>query len=177
MAVFDHTNALNEISSRYTPDQRQKDEAERIELIGALKPRIDPNSYEQRVARAKQQIAGIIDQLEMLNDAPPSELKTNRLNQANKRLAELFAETGDVLLAAASSTDPAQKEWFDKLLAAIEKDDSETCECTNDRMMDNVKKIEVTIPARIMIGEFPSAKYGRNVKVEQCVKCGDLNAR
>jgi hypothetical protein len=174
---FNLEQALQGISNRYTPEERAKDEAARVNRIGALKLGLDPNSYEQRIARARQQIEGIVEQIVMLAAAPDSELKTSRLLTAQKRLAELLAESGDLEMAGHVSPDSKQTAWFDALLDAIEKDNAESCDCTDARIFDASKNQELTAPVRTVIATIPSLKHGRLMTVERCSNCGFLNAR
>ncbi len=161
--IFDLDTALKAITDRYTPEQRAKDETVRVGRIAALKPRLDPNSYDQRVARARQQITAVLEQIEMIQGHPDSELRTQRGMQAAMRFAELVAETGDYESAAAIAPDPKQSQWFGELAEAIARPDGAVCECS--------------APNTSVIAEIPSVKHGRLMKVERCSQCKFLNAR
>lgn len=171
---FNLDQALNAISERYTPEMRAEDEKRNQQLRLAVAPKIDPNSFEQRTARAREQIANLLDQLDMLKAAEPSELRDTRLRQTHRRLTELFAEAGEPLIAASYAEDADQKEWFGKIYEAIQRPDNERCTCPDDRVTDRNGPFRAA--SRMPIGTMPSADRGRNVTITRCVKCGDLQA-
>jgi hypothetical protein len=165
---FNIDKALNEISARYTPEQRAEDEARNRTIIASMGPKI---------ARAQQQMAAMLEQMQFLNTQPESQLKQDRLAVVHKRLAELIAETGDWTFARQYADDPEQQAFFGRIEAAIARDDDDVCDCADARMHDRTRNQEFTEPVRVPIMQIPSEERGRLLTVEQCTSCGFLNAK
>ncbi len=173
MSEFDQNKALEAISERFTPAMR----AEMATNNAAFRNRIDPDSFAERTARARQQMVNILEQIDQLNTLPESPVRQDRLSNAQNRLTELLAEAGEPELAAEIATDPDQKAYFAGIAEAIERPDEEICACEDERIVDRKKNIDGKVPVRIIATEVPSRDHNRNLILTKCSKCGFLNAR
>lgn len=137
--------------------------------------RIDPNSPQSRIARASQQEHDLIEEMHFLRHQPDSDLKERRLAQIFDRLGELAAEQGDYSKAAAISHSPERREHYKDINAAIKRDDSETCDCPHDLIVDRANGKEFQSPAVMTVQQIMTKDGLKNLDV--CRKCGDINTR
>jgi tetratricopeptide (TPR) repeat protein len=115
VAEFNLNKALQAISSRVTDEQR----VEQDELNRQGRQRLAMNSFENRIARAKAQEKGILEQVDLLKQLPESFTKTNRMTTALDRLGELYAEQGRYEEAIEVSPSPERREHYQQVLDAI----------------------------------------------------------
>ena len=168
--TFNLKNALRAIDAR-APDLTE----DREKMKTAMGPRLDPNSVENRIGRARQNEKAVLEQLQFLSTQPEGEARNARVINAVNRLAELRAEQGDYAHAAEIAQDESQRKRYEQLQSAIEKPDVETCDCSPDRIFDG--KREMNAPNAIVSEQIISPRHGGLVNVVRCVKCGHLNAR
>lgn len=141
----------------------------------AIDAQIDPGSPRERIARARQQEADIIQQLAWMQEQPDSDLKTRRINAWMDRIAELAAEQGDYARAAEIAYSPERRAYYESLVAAIAEPNSATCECPPDLEVDPVNRREFRSPA-MMLSDVLITPDGGQITLKVCRKCGYQNA-
>src|SRR5438128_392736 len=78
-AGFDLNRALEAISARITPEDREKDAEFQKKMRESLAPHLNPESMDARIKRARQNEAHLLAQIAALAPEPDSETKQNRL--------------------------------------------------------------------------------------------------
>lgn len=139
--------------------------------------RVNPNSFANRIARAKQNEQAVRAQIELLRGEKNSELKQARLAVAFERLAELYAEQGDYRSAIEVTQDPKRRAVYEAAIEAIERPDDEICDCPSERTYDSAAKREIALRPQVVTETIVSEKHNRLVDVELCSRCGHRNAR
>jgi hypothetical protein len=173
MQEFDLETALSAISARNTDEMRLEQERASREIVEKLGDRLNPNSAENRAARAKEQEKAILMQIALLTSEPDSELKQNRLFQALNRLSELLAEQGKYTEAVEVCPDFQRREYYKFVSDAIDRPDDDFCDCPSDTYISDGK--QRTSPAELKIDEI--VVEGKTKSLYQCRKCGLKNAR
>ena len=170
MEKFDLKHVLNVIGSRVTDEQRQ----EQAELNRIGRTRLNQNSVEQRISRAKAQEISVLDSIDMLRTLPDSELKTTRLNNALDRLGELYAEQGRYAEAVGVTRDERRRAVYERTLAALTTPDGSTCECPDEIVTDRKTNDRIRVPAMQRMGQIVS-NDGRLVTLKTCRFCDYSN--
>lgn len=126
------------------------------EEVAKTRAQLDNDS--ERVRDAIQRESFWVTQLEYLTD---NEGADAAVLHAEEELAQCLAVQGKLDDAIAIARNPERRAYFQMLKAAIQKDDTEECDC---KTPDHV------------IGQMPSAKHGgQMVNIKQCPECGTMN--
>lgn len=135
-----------------------KVEHERRELLFKGRGLLDND--EERVRDAVQRgnyWTEQISHLIRLGHSPYTEDMQHALNQ----LSECLHLQGHIEGALQIVADAGRKAQYENTLAAIQRDDDESCDCDAETQI---------------VGKYPSAKHGGQlVPVKRCVSCGDTN--
>lgn len=145
-------------------------------ITEAVRPQIDPNSPQERIARAKQLEHDIWEKLEWLQSQPDSALKVERTQQFFDRLGELAAEQGDYERARDLSYSPERRAHYESLVAAITIENDAACACPEDLEVDHQNRQEFRSPAIVTVDQIVSPTGGL-LNLDVCRKCGFANAR
>lgn len=172
MSTFSTAKALAALEERR--DQSAVDAIATATAIGRRK--LNPDDPVHRRARAAEQEKYLLEQYAYIQKEPENELKRMRLRGMLDRLGELAAEQGDYARAAAISHDEKRRRHYRHIRDAITRDDSKNCQCSDDRVMDHRTKTEFTSPAIMAIDTIVN-EDGKLLSLDQCRKCGFLNAR
>ena len=152
---------LDRTPEQLEAERRRQQIAREQHLKGARQSRI-----EVQVARGRDREHAI--RANLVEIQPETDLHRDTIVQ----LADALAEQGRY--AEAAELDPQWRSTAE----AIERDDGERCDCTDDadriRVGNTVQEIE--IPHAIVAGEIFSDRHGGPVSLIRCVKCGHENA-
>ncbi len=168
--TFSIKSALKAIDSRVDP----RAAIEREEMQKALAPHIDPETPENRIARAQANEIAVVEQIEMLRNEPNTELKRTRLDTAFNRLGEIYAEQGKYHKAIEVTKDAVRRKAYRDILKAIERPDDQVCKCESRQFFDG--KTETTINPTFIADSVISEKHGGVVQVHKCATCGFMNS-
>ncbi len=152
-------------------DQRRKDNPPKV-----IVRQIDPGSPQERIARARQQEAALLDEMEWLKQEPDSDVKTHRMDAMLDRLGELAAEQGDYKRAVSITKTPQRRKYYEGIAKAIKKKNDATCQCPDDRLVDHANKTEFTAPSTITVDRIVGTN-GELLNLNVCSKCGFKNAK
>lgn len=164
MAEFSLRKALKAIHDRNV-------DAENI----AVPARIDPDTPQNRIARARQNEQSLVEQLAYLQKEPQTQIVKTRLHNIMDRLGELAAEQGDYERAATISVSPERRRHYKEITKAIRRKDSQNCQCEPDLVVDRVNKEEFRSPAIMTVDKI--VHNGRMLNLDKCRRCGFQNAR
>lgn len=166
MSEFNLTTALKAVKARRAEMGNEPEKPSR----GML----DPNSPQQRIARARTLEANVLEQLEFLKGESDSEVKQLRMASLFDRLGELAAERGDYKYAASVSISPERRAHYQNIVKAIK--DDQTCDCPPDVIVDRANQREYRSPAIMTVDTIVSPTGGQ-LSLDMCRKCNLLNAR
>lgn len=91
------------------------------------------------------------------------------------QLADALAMQGRYVEAAEIHPDETRKAYFEKLVQALEMDDSEKCECPDDTTEMN--GVSLALTPRFEERKIFSPIHNDVVSLVRCATCGHLNAR
>lgn len=166
MHGFSTEKALEAIRARRT--EAEKQEFERLTVIG--RGRINPDSPQERIARAAAMEKDISAQIEWLRDQPDSPLRTHRLHNAYDRLGELASDQGDHARAATISRSTDRRHHYQTIVAAMS---AERCDCPEDLLVDRRNNTE-TRESSIIHYDTLVTPEGGTVQLMKCIRCGNL---
>lgn len=169
---FNLNKALKSISERFEAEHKESHDTFNTELRGELGNRLDPNSADARISRAKEQEKAILEQIAFLTQHPNSALKQNRLYNALNRLSELLAEQGRYDEAIEVCPEQARRDEYIQVRKAIERKDTDTCHCPDEKIVHPLVKDEIIQPAQMVVVDVVSAKHGAVKPLTVCRKCG-----
>jgi hypothetical protein len=172
MADFNLNTALRAVSARRTEAQVREQE----QLTSSGRGRLDPSSPAMRIARAQQYEKEKLEELKFLRHQPKTELIEMRIHAVLDRIGELAAEQGDYSRAATISISPERREHYSAMVKAIRRPDDHECQCPPDLVVDRKKGEEIRSPAMMTVDTIVSPNGGA-LNVDQCRKCGFMNAR
>lgn len=156
---------------RRTPEQQAADQALQARLKQAYGPGVHPSPTERHLMRADMVERSAKAHLEHLStvDAPDHQLYT-----AKGQLAEAWAMKGQFREAAELHPSKEHSDHFNAIADAIERDDSESCECIPETVRHPVDGKVITLdPTHIEQMVF-SGKHRRLMPVVKC-PCGFRN--
>jgi hypothetical protein len=169
---FNLATALGAARARVT--EAQLAEQDRLNRVG--RSRINPDSPQQRMARARHLEADAQEMLRRVRLLPSGPEKDEAMHRLFDRIGELAAEQGDYSRAAKISYTLARRLYYRKIRDAIRKPDKENCECPPDRLHDRAQGVEFDSPA-MMVSNTIVGPGGNLLNLEICRKCGFANAR
>jgi hypothetical protein len=172
MSDFDLNKALRAISSRVTDDQRE----EQAKLNARGRAMLAVNSMEYRVSLAQAQEQAVLEQINLLEALPDSQLKNDRISVALDRLSELYAEQGRYEEAIEVTPNEARREQFRLTLQAIDRTDGQTCNCPPEQFIDRKNNSNFKQSTMQNLGQVVSREHGRLVRLKVCRKCGFAEA-
>jgi hypothetical protein len=94
---------------------------------------------------------------------------------AENQLADALAMQGQFALAAETHNDKHRRKYFRDIVKAIEKPDTEKCDCPDSKATMN--DVELAVTPRFEREKIFSPLHGDLVSVIECQKCGHRNAR
>lgn len=174
---FNLEHALGAISARVSEKDVADYHALQEKMHAAHSSRIDPNSAESRIAKAKEQEHAINEQIIFLIQQPESELKDKRVIQALSRLAELLAEQGRYGEAIEVCPNREQRDSYNRIKRAIDLDDSEVCHCQGMRLTDPQTNREFTVSPDLVMQNVYSEKHDVILPLTLCLTCGLMQVR
>lgn len=169
--MFNLDKAVRAASERNK--ERQEELTEELNINTNL---LDPNSKEAKLSRAREQEKDILTQIDNLKWVR-GQLKQTRLSQLLERLSELLAEQGKFSEASKVAVSDERRKYYKSLVKAAEIPDDTVCDCQPEKIMDSVKKRELSVPTEQVLAEVYSEKHGEMKNLVKCVKCGLLNIK
>lgn len=91
------------------------------------------------------------------------------------QLADALAMQGRYVEAADLHPDEARKAHFENVVRALQMDDSEKCDCEDNKA--EVKGVELSLTPRFEAARIFSPTHNAVVSLITCAKCGHANAR
>lgn len=146
----------------------------------AMHGRVEANQQEARLLRGIQMERAARANLEVLQHHKRHKGRAERVKINLAKLADAYAEQGRYAEAAATHPSKTTAKEYAQIQAAIDRSDTDVCNCPPDEVIDPASGQTLRIPARNHIADVHNPKLKRMVPLIECRKCppGErLNAR
>jgi hypothetical protein len=146
----------------------------------AMFGRVEANQAEARLINGIHTEQAARDNLTVLQQHKPHKGRAERVKAQLARLADAYAAQGRYDEAAATHPNKTTAKEYAEIHAAIERSDTDVCNCPPDDVKDPLSGQTLRIPSRNHIADVYYSKLGQLVPLIECRKCPPgkrLNAR
>jgi hypothetical protein len=171
-----HLPAFLEMSEEQLANSKRIQEEARQAMFG----RVQANQAEARLISGIHTERAARDNLTVLQNHKRHKGRAARVKAQLARLADAYAAQGRYDEAAATHPRKTTAKEYAEIAAAIERPDTDVCDCPPDEVRDPASGQTLKIPARNHIADVYNAKLGQMVPLIECRKCPPghrLNAR